>query len=58
MSLKPFKFIVQAVVIEENEDGVIVGERTSEPQVFYGSDALKTWLDSFMTELEDKSDAS
>jgi hypothetical protein len=48
--LRPFKFIVQVVLIEE-EEGEIVGERMSEPQAFYGADALKEWVDKFMAEL-------
>jgi hypothetical protein len=54
MSLRPLKIIVQAVVIEENEDGKIVGERHSEPQTFYSPDDLKEWLDNFYSELNGK----
>lgn len=50
MSLRPFKFIVQAVVLEE-EEGAITGERVSEPQTFYSAEATKEWLDSFINEL-------
>ena len=53
MSLRPLKFIVQAVVLEE-DNGQIKGERSSEPQVFYDPDALKQWLDTFIAELEQK----
>lgn len=33
--MRPFKFIVQAVLLEE-QDGRIVGEQTTNPQVLYG----------------------
>jgi hypothetical protein len=55
MSLRPLKFIVQAVVLEENENE-IVGERVSEPQTFYGADALKEWVDRFQMELQMQDD--
>ena len=52
MSLKPFKFVVQAIVIEE-QGGAIVGERQSEPQTFYQAEMLKEWLDRFLIELSE-----
>lgn len=36
MTLKPFKFIVQAVLLDTNEDKV-VGEQVASPQTLYGS---------------------
>lgn len=51
MSLKPFKFVVQIVLIEE-EDDTIVGEKVSEPQTFYGADRLREFLDKFETDLK------
>lgn len=51
--LKPFKFIVQAVVIEEDEEGNVVGETTSEqPNLLYGVDALKEYADGFQAQLD------
>ena len=45
--LKPFKFIVQAVLLEENGRGEVTGERSTEPVVFYSADHLKDWAADF-----------
>lgn len=46
------KFIVQAVVVEEDADGNIVGELTSEPTVAYGVRGLREWLEGFGAEIQ------
>lgn len=51
MTLKPFKFLVQAVLIEEDEDGTIVGEQASQTQALYGIDALRKFVDTFEAEM-------
>jgi len=52
MSVRPLKFIVQPVLLEE-QDGVVTGERSSEqPLIFYSADALKEWLDEFPAQVE------
>jgi hypothetical protein len=51
MSLRPFKFIVQAVLLEE-ENGIIKGERQSEPVVFYSVEAVQEWLNRFADEVK------
>ena len=45
--LKPFKFIVQAVLLEENDKGIVTGERSTEPIVFYSADKLQDWAADF-----------
>jgi len=35
MTLRLLKHIIQVVVLEEDDDGNVIGERLSEPQVFY-----------------------
>jgi hypothetical protein len=50
MSLRPLKFITQVVLLEEDH-GVIVGERQSEPVVHYSAEALEKWLAQFTEEL-------
>jgi hypothetical protein len=50
VTLRPYKFIVQAVVQETNEDAV-VGEQTTEPVTLYGCDALAEWAGKFTERL-------
>lgn len=47
MSLRPFKFIVQAVLTEHDEEGNVVGERQAEPVALYGVDKLTKWAEDF-----------
>jgi hypothetical protein len=47
MMLKPFKFLVQVVLIEEDEDGTIIGEQASQTHALYGLDALRRFADEF-----------
>ena len=49
--LKPFKFAIQAVVIEVDDTGGILGEKSAEPVVFYSAEAAKEWLDNFEANL-------
>jgi hypothetical protein len=49
--LKPFKFVVQAVLLEHDDGGVIIGEHAAEPVALYGVDALRAWTDRFPDEL-------
>ena len=46
------KYVVQAHVIEEDEDGVVVDELHSEPIPLYGDAALEEWRERFKAELE------
>lgn len=45
--LRPFKYVVQAIVLEEDADGAIIGERRTEPEVFYSADEAQAWLAAF-----------
>ena len=51
MSLKPYKFIVQAVVQQIDDDGNVRAELATEPAVILGCDALKAWADDFPDKL-------
>ncbi len=51
MSLVPLKYIVTAVALETDDDGLPTGERQTEPAVFYGRVALLEWLTRFEQEL-------
>lgn len=48
---RPFKFVIQAVLIEEDGDRV-VGEVTAEPTTAYGLDGLAAYAADFQRELE------
>ena len=47
MELKPFKFIVQAVMLEFDDEGNPVGEKASEPMTFYGREAVEKFIQEF-----------
>ena len=51
MTLRPFKFVVQAVLLEE-EDGKVTAERPVEPVVLYGADKLADWANAFEDNLK------
>lgn len=50
-SLEPLKFVVQAVLAERDDAGVIRGERVAEPVTLYGVDQLADFVDRFPDEL-------
>lgn len=53
MSLKPFKFLIQMVLLETNGTGDPIGERTSEqPVVLYGVQAVRDFLDNVERDIE------
>ena len=47
MTLRPYKFIVQAVVQQIDDDGNVTGEVNTEPAVVFGVDALEQWARDF-----------
>lgn len=47
MALEPFKFIVQGILLDKDDDGNVIGERECRPVVLYGSDALQKWAEDF-----------
>jgi hypothetical protein len=47
MMLKLLKFLVQPVLLEEDDDGNIIGERMVDPNVLYTSQALVEWAQEF-----------
>lgn len=50
MTLRPYKFIVQAVVQQvENDD--VVGEVSAEPVTLFGAQAVVEWAESFADQL-------
>jgi histidinol dehydrogenase len=57
--IQPFKFIVQAVLLETDETGKPVGEHIAEPVALYGKEALRDWAETFdekLAELEAQTD--
>lgn len=51
--LKPFKFMLQAVVLEVDGTGGIIAERPSNQVVVYGAKAAHEWIDTFLQTLPD-----
>lgn len=51
MSLRPYKFVVQAVVQQTDEDGNVTGETTTEPATVFGCDQLAEWAKAFPEKL-------
>jgi N6-adenosine-specific RNA methylase IME4 len=51
MIVRPYKYLVVAVLQELDDDGHVIGERATEQNVIYGSDALATWAEDFDTSL-------
>ena len=49
--MRPFKFIVQAVLLDE-DDGRIVGEQTTSPAILYG-DSLASVAEQFDKQLSE-----
>lgn len=50
MTLRPYKFIIQAVV-QQIEDDAVVGETASDPVTLFGSEAVVEWAESFAEKL-------
>lgn len=51
MNLRPYKFVVQAIVQQVDENGNVVGESPAEPVSIFGCEALSRWADDFPFEL-------
>lgn len=50
--LKPYKFIVQAVLQRlDDDDGNVLGEAQTEPVVLFGCDQLAAWATEFPAKL-------
>jgi hypothetical protein len=47
----PFKFVIQAVLVQQDDTGRVVGEASSETVAVYGLDGLREYLDGFEEEL-------
>lgn len=50
--LKPFKFLVQAVMLATDQAGNVIGEVRTEPETVYGTEALAEWAEGFPAALE------
>jgi len=53
--LKEFKFIVQSIFIEV-EDDKIVGEHMTDPTAVYGTEGLHKFITSFQIKLDELND--
>lgn len=41
--IEPFKFVVQAVLLERDDEGQIVREVPADPLTFYSADKMNEW---------------
>jgi hypothetical protein len=48
---KPFKYVLQAILLEVDGTGAVLGERPTEPVVVYGVDRVVEWANTFADEL-------
>lgn len=44
MRVRPLKYLVQLVLLEEDEQGDVIGERVAEPVALYSAGAVAQWL--------------
>ena len=51
--LKPFKFVIQAIVLECDGTGGIIAERPTNIATVYGAKAAHDWIDTFIRTLPD-----
>ena len=52
MRLRLCKFLVQPVLLEEADEGNVIGERIVDPNVIYTSQSLVEWAQQFDAALE------
>lgn len=53
--LRLSKLVVQAVVLEEDEDGVVLGERISDAAAVYGGrEGVIAFIDALLAQLEEE----
>lgn len=52
MPFKEFKFQVVSVVLELDDDGEIIGERQTAPEMLYGRKGVRAWLKNFPRQLD------
>ena len=52
--MRPYKFVVQAVVQECDEAGNVTGEAAAEPVTIYGTDVLAVWATTFAERLAEQ----
>jgi hypothetical protein len=53
MPLHPFKFIIQAVLLEQDSEGKPLGEKVSEPVAVYGVEGLEMFIDNMKAQLNE-----
>lgn len=52
MTLRPYKFVVQAIVQDvDDATGDVVGERASDPITLFGCEAVASWANEFPAQL-------
>jgi len=52
-TVRPFKFLVQVVLLEQDSEGNPIGEKVSEPQALYGIEGMKMFVDNLAAQLNE-----
>lgn len=50
-TVRPFKFLVQVVLLEQDSEGNPIGEKVSEPQAIYGIEGMREFIDGIATQV-------
>jgi hypothetical protein len=45
-TVRPFKFLIQVVLLEQDSEGNPIGEKVSEPTAIYGIEGLRMFIDN------------
>ena len=50
-TIRPFKFVIQVVLLEQDAEGNPIGEKISDPAQVYGIEGLKTFVDNISAQI-------
>jgi hypothetical protein len=45
-TVRPFKFLVQVVLLEQDSEGNPIGEKVSDPQAIYGIEGMRMFVEN------------
>lgn len=52
LELKPYKFVVQAIVQQTDSEGRVISETAAEPVTIFGCQSLEDWAKDFPHKLK------
>ncbi len=58
VTLKRLKYVVQAIAVEMDEDGNVIGEQSTQPQACYNAEQIIQFVDTFEASLNAESDGA